>query len=115
MFSRAFHVGWFAASRWGLKPVGRVAPGSNPWSDPAHAPRTSRSPWGKTGESIARATPLLVQYDNLVISTHPEVEERVSTVRPISPQRFAARFRILDPQLCSRFHRARHWLRASIR
>ena len=47
---------------------------------------------GKIGEDIAHVSPMLVQYDCRVIFSHPEAEQRVSNVRPISPQCFAARF-----------------------
>src|SRR5438067_989709 len=47
---------------------------------------------GKTGEDIARASPILVQCDCCRMRAHPEGQQRISNVRPISPQRFAARF-----------------------
>src|SRR5579864_856161 len=47
---------------------------------------------GKIGEDIARASPILVQYDCHVILARLDAEERISNVRPISPQRSATRF-----------------------
>jgi hypothetical protein len=56
--------------------------------------RSSPSSWcrGKIGEDIAHTSPMLVQYDRRMSFSHPEAEQRISNVRPISPQRFAARF-----------------------
>ncbi len=49
-------------------------------------------PRGKTGEDIARASTMLVQYDCPVTCSHLEAEQRISNVRPICPQRFESRF-----------------------
>jgi hypothetical protein len=46
---------------------------------------------GKIGEDIGRARPILVQCDCRVISGHLEAQQRNSSVRPISSQRFVAR------------------------
>ena len=47
---------------------------------------------GKTGDSITRAGPMLVQYDCAMISAHTEAEQLVMNAGQRPPQRFAARF-----------------------
>ena len=51
--------------------------------DPVLAVEQPRQGRGKTEESIADASPMLVQYGCPVISVHPEEQQRISNVTPL--------------------------------